>query len=89
MFITNLQVATVDLVDYFQVPWQQTSKQVNWPALQSFRKDRVVGVGTGAHTDVPGLSISRRRKVSDSSLIPITFPEQHQVCGVQQRDAKM
>lgn len=49
-------MAAVDLVDNLQVSRQQVSKQLHWPALQSFWKDGVVGVGTGPHTDVPGLS---------------------------------
>lgn len=57
---TNLQVAAVDLIDYFQMTGQQMSKQFDWPALQSFRENRVIGVGTGSHTDVPGLTISSR-----------------------------
>lgn len=61
MCSTDLQVAAVDLVDDFQVTGQQMSKQVNRPALQSLRKDRVIGVGTGADTDVPGLKSSRRK----------------------------
>lgn len=58
MCSTDLQVATVDLIDNFQVAREQMSKQVDWPALQSFRKDGVVCVGTGAYTDVPGLKNS-------------------------------
>lgn len=48
-------MATIDLVDNFQVTRKQMSKQVDRPSLQSFRKDSVVGVGTRAHADVPGL----------------------------------
>lgn len=59
---TNLQVASVDLKDDFQVTGQQMGKQVYWPALQSFRKDCVVGVGTGPNTYVPGLNISHRKQ---------------------------
>ncbi len=61
MCSTDLQVAAVDLIDNFQVARQQMSKQVDGPALQSFRKDSVVGVGTGAHTDVPGLHTRKRK----------------------------
>lgn len=64
MCSTNLQVAAVDLIDYFQVTGQQMSKQVNWPALQSLRKDSVIGVGTGADTDVPGLNTSRGKYIN-------------------------
>lgn len=60
MWSTDLQVATVDLIDDLQVTRQQLGKQVDWPALQSFRKDGVIGVGTRAHTDVPGLNTSER-----------------------------
>ena len=60
---TNLQVAAVDLIDNFQVTGQQMSKQVDGPTLQSFRKDGVVGVGTGVHTDVPGLNTGKRKKI--------------------------
>ena len=59
MCSTDLQVATVDLIDNFKVARQQMSEQVDWPALQSFRKDGVIGVGTGAYADVPGLNTSR------------------------------
>lgn len=52
-------MATIDLVDNFQVTRKQMSKQVDRPSLQSFRKDSVVGVGTRAHADVPGLHDSR------------------------------
>lgn len=61
MCCTHLQVATVDLIHNFKVTRQQMSKEVNWPALQSFRKNGVIGVGTGAHTNVPGLNTSRRQ----------------------------
>ena len=61
MCSTDLQVATVDLIDNFQMTGQQMSKQLDWPALQSFRKDGVVGVGTGAHADVPGLNTSKTK----------------------------
>lgn len=54
-----LQMAAVDLKDDFQVTRQQMSKQVDWPSLQSFRKDSVIGVGTCAHTNVPGLDTSK------------------------------
>lgn len=63
MCCTNLQVATVDLIDNFQVTGQQMSKQVDWPALQSFRKDCVIGVGTCMHTDVPGLNKSKKKNM--------------------------
>lgn len=52
-------MATIDLVDNFQVPRKQMSKQVNRPSLQSFWKDGVVSVGTSADADVPGLDVSR------------------------------
>lgn len=55
----DLQMATVDLIDDFQVARQQMVKQVDWPSLQSFRKHGVVGVGAGAHADIPGLDTSK------------------------------
>lgn len=61
MCSTDLQVATVDLIDNFKVARQQMSEQVDWPALQSFGEDSVIGVGTGAYADVPGLNASRRK----------------------------
>lgn len=57
-------MATIDLVDDFQVPRKQMSEQVDRPSLQSFRKDGVVGVGTSANTDVPGLDTSRLKHES-------------------------
>ena len=50
-----LQVPPVDLVDDLQVPRQQVMEKVDGPALQGFRQDGVVGVGTGTNHDVPGL----------------------------------
>lgn len=61
MWRTDLQVAPVDLVDNFQVTGQQMSKQLDWPALQSFREDCVIGVSAGAHTDVPGLHNNKEK----------------------------
>lgn len=61
MCSTSLQMATVDLIDNFQVTGQQMSKQFDWPSLQSFREDGVIGVGTRAHTDVPGLDTSKSK----------------------------
>lgn len=60
MSSTNLQVATVDLINNFQVTGKQMCKQVDWPALQSLRKDGVIGVGAGTHTDVPGLDTIKK-----------------------------
>lgn len=40
------------------------SKQVDWPSFQSFREDGVIGVGTRAHTDVPGLDTSKSKYAS-------------------------
>ena len=60
MCSTNLQVATVDLIDNFQVTGKQMSKQIDWPALQGFRKDSVIGVGAGLYADIPGLENSRK-----------------------------
>lgn len=51
----NLQVPPVDLVDDLQVARQEILEEVNRPALQSFRQDGVVGVGTGTSDNVPGL----------------------------------
>lgn len=57
-------MAAIDLVDNLQVPRKQMSKQLNRPSLQSFRKDGVVGVGTSAHADVPGLHVSKLKYAS-------------------------
>lgn len=59
---THLQMATIDLIDNFQVARQQMSEQVDWPSLQSLGKDGVVGVGTRAHADVPSLRVSEMKK---------------------------
>lgn len=45
----------VDLVDNVQVTRQQIFEEVDRPALQGFRQDGVIGVGTGTDHDVPGL----------------------------------
>lgn len=45
----------VDLIDNLQVSRQQILEEVNGPALQSFRQNSVIGVGTGTNHDVPGL----------------------------------
>lgn len=50
-----VEVDLVDLVDDLQVSGQERLQQVHGPALQSFRQDRVVGVGKGAPGEVPGL----------------------------------
>lgn len=54
-----LQVPPVDLVDDLQVTRQQVLEEVDGPALQGFRQDGVVGVGTGTDHDVPGLDTER------------------------------
>lgn len=54
-----LQVPPVDLVDDVQVTRQQVLEEVDGPALQGFRQDGVVGVGTGLNHDVPGLNTER------------------------------
>lgn len=43
------------------------SEQVDWPSLQSLGKDGVVGVGTCAHADVPGLRVSKIKYASTTS----------------------
>lgn len=45
----------VDLVDDVQVTRQQVLEEVDGPALQGFRQDSVIGVGTGMNHNVPGL----------------------------------
>lgn len=55
-------MATIDLIDNFQVARQQMSEQVDWPSLQSLGKDGVVGVGTRAHADVPSLRVSEMKR---------------------------
>lgn len=54
-----LQVPPVDLIDDLQVSWQQILEEVDGPALQSFRQDCVVCVGTGTNHNVPGLHTER------------------------------
>lgn len=54
-----LQVPPVDLVDDVQVTGQQVFEEVDGPALQGLRQDGVIGVGTGADHDVPGLDAGR------------------------------
>lgn len=76
MCSTNLQVATVDLIDNFQVTGQQMSKQVDWPTLQSFRKDGVIGVGTGTHTDIPGLNTGKRKNYVQDIMKKKTYSKQ-------------
>ena len=49
----------VDLIDDLQVTRQQVLEEIDGPALQSFRQDGVVGVGTGTHHNVPGLDTVR------------------------------
>ena len=71
MCSTDLQVAAVDLIDYLQVTGQKMGKQVDRPALKSFGKDCVIGVGTGAHAHIPGLNINRGTNVK-AALIPST-----------------
>ena len=61
-------MAPVDLVDDVEVARQQVLEQVDGPALQGFGQDRVVGVGTRAHHNVPGLDTAGIRR-SPSSLI--------------------
>lgn len=55
MHRSDLQMATVDLVDDLQVARQEMSEQVDRPTLQSLGEHRVVGVSTGTNNDVPGL----------------------------------
>lgn len=54
-----LQVPPVDLIDDLQVTRQQVLEEVDGPALQGFRQDGVVGVGTGTNHNVPGLDTER------------------------------
>lgn len=67
MCCTHLQMATIDLIDNFQVARQQMSEQVDWPSLQSLGKDGVVGVGTRAHADVPSLRVSEMKKIATTT----------------------
>lgn len=55
-------MATIDLIDDFQVTRQQMSEQVDGPSLQSLGKDGVVGVCARAHADVPSLRVSEMEK---------------------------
>ena len=50
-----VEKAPIDLVDDLQVPRNQHLEQLDWPALQSLRKQRVIGVRQRAQGDVPGL----------------------------------
>lgn len=65
-------MATIDLIDNFQVARQQISEQVDWPSLQSLGKDGVVGVGTRAHADVPSLRVSEMKKKKKCKKIATT-----------------
>lgn len=56
----------VDFVDDLQVSWEQFLHQLDRPALQGFRENRVVGVGKGPCGDVPGLR-GREEGVSRAS----------------------
>lgn len=50
-----LHMPPVDLVDDLQVARKQVLEEVDGPALQGFRQNGVVGVGTGTNRDVPSL----------------------------------
>jgi len=54
-----LQMSPIDLVDDLQVSRKQVLEQIDRPALQCLRQDSVVGVGTGANHNVPGLNTER------------------------------
>ncbi len=57
----------VDLIDDVQVSRQQILEEVHGPALQGFRQDGVVGVGTRMNNDVPGLDTETQRgQISDT-----------------------
>jgi hypothetical protein len=49
-----VEEAGVDLVDDFQVPWQQPAEQLDRPFLQSLRQQRVIGIGKGRAGHLPG-----------------------------------
>lgn len=66
-------MAAVDLIDDFQVARQQMSEQVHRPALQSFWEDGVVGVGAGAHADVPSLDTSKKNNNIKINIVPLYF----------------
>lgn len=73
----------VDLIDDVEMTRQQVFEEVNGPALQGLRQDGVIGVGTGANHDVPGLDAERtgseRRglDILDIKLTCISDPELH------------
>ncbi len=52
---TYLQVSRVDFVDDLQVAREDTLEHADWPALQGFRQESVVGVREGVGADIPCL----------------------------------
>ena len=50
-----LQVVVVDQIDDLQMPRQQPAEQLDRPAFQRFRQQRVVGVAQRGARDRPGL----------------------------------
>lgn len=55
-----IQVFLVDVVDDYQMSWEQLLEHEHWPTFQRLRKNRVVGVGTGPTGDVPRLNTNTR-----------------------------
>ncbi|KNC22834.1 hypothetical protein FF38_08040 [Lucilia cuprina] len=54
-FLNIFHVQEVNVIDNLQVTRQNGLEHGNGPAFQSFGKDGVVGVGTGADGDIPSL----------------------------------
>lgn len=54
--VSYLKMEEINVVNDFQMSWQDVLKHGAWPSFQSFWQHRVIGVSTGFDSDVPSLN---------------------------------
>lgn len=62
-----LKMVVVDLIDDLQMPGQDVLEHGGRPALKGLRQDRVIGVGTDARGQAPGLGPREAFNVEEDS----------------------
>ena len=55
MFFSYLHEFLIDFVDDLEMSWEEGLQHGHGPALECLGEQSVVGVGEGAHADIPGL----------------------------------
>ena len=78
-----MQEAAVDLVDDFEVARDEELEQLDRPLLECFGKQGVVGVGKGAHGQLPGFVPTEPRFIKKDSH---QLGDRHRRVGVVELD---